>query len=128
MSEQKPQSGNGPLHDEQSASNDPGRIGHARERFARIADQVRGRVQHAGQTTGQRARRAGDDLRRGAERARERAAVTGDTLRQGYGRAEERARVFSGDLNDFVQENPRRAVLIAAGIGFLVGLLARRRD
>lgn len=127
MSEQKPHSGNGPLHDDRTTT-DPGRVGQARERFARIAEQVRGRVQHAGQTTGERARRAGDDLRRGAERARERAAVTGDTLREGYGRAEERARVFSGDVNDFVQENPGRAVLIAAGIGFLVGLLARRRD
>lgn len=123
MSEQRPHGGNGELAGEQQRTSS-GRLDQARERFSRMADQVR----HAGQSTGQRARRAGDDLRRGAERARERAAVTGDTLRQGYGRAEERARVLSGDLNDFVQENPGRAVLFAAGIGFLIGLLARRRD
>lgn len=128
MSEQKPQSGNGPLSEEHMGYDREGGVGQARERFARVADQVKGRVQQAGRVTGQRARRTGDDLRRGAEIARERASVTGDNLRQGYHRAEERAKVFSGDVNDFVQENPGRAVLVAAGIGFLIGLLARGRD
>jgi ElaB/YqjD/DUF883 family membrane-anchored ribosome-binding protein len=128
MSEQNRPGPNGPLNEEHGGSEDPGRLGQARERFARVADQVRGRVGQAGRATGERARRTGDDLRRGAEIARERASVTGDNLRQGYHRAEERARVFSGDVDDFVQENPARAVLLAAGIGFLIGLLARRRD
>jgi ElaB/YqjD/DUF883 family membrane-anchored ribosome-binding protein len=36
--------------------------------------------------------------------------------------------VVSSDVNDFVQENPGRAVLLAAGVGFLIGLLVRRGE
>lgn len=109
--------GNGPMNEEHTTTNDHGTVEQARERFSRMAGEVRGR-----------ARRTGDDLRRGAQIARERASVTGDTLRDGYQRAESRARVASSDVNDFVQENPGRAVLLAAGVGFLIGLLARRGD
>jgi ElaB/YqjD/DUF883 family membrane-anchored ribosome-binding protein len=37
------------------------------------------------------------------------------------------AEEWNRDLNDFVQEHPARAVLMAAGVGFLLGLLFRRR-
>lgn len=116
MSEQNRQ-GNGPMAEEYGNSNDHGTVEQARERFSRVAGEVRGR-----------ARRTGDDLRRGAQMARERASVTGDNLREGYHQVESRARVVSSDVNDFVQENPGRAVLLAAGVGFLIGLLARRAD
>jgi ElaB/YqjD/DUF883 family membrane-anchored ribosome-binding protein len=115
MSEQNRQ-GNGPTAVEDT-TNDHGAVEQARERFTRVAGEVRGR-----------ARRTGDDLRRGAEIARERASATGDQLREGYQQVESRARVVSSDVNDFVQENPGRSVLLAAGIGFLVGLLVRRGD
>jgi ElaB/YqjD/DUF883 family membrane-anchored ribosome-binding protein len=115
MSEQN-RAGNGPTAVD-STTNDQGTVEQARERFTRVADEVRGR-----------ARRTGDDLRRGAEIARERASATGDQLREGYHQVEKRARVVSSDVNDFVQEHPGRSVLLAAGIGFLVGLLVRRGD
>lgn len=98
MSEQNRQ-GNGPLGEEHDGG-DHGGVRQARERFSRLAGQVR-------------------DFGRGAAPDRE-------ALRQGYRQAEERARVLSGDVNDFVQEHPGRAVLIAAGIGFLIGVLVRR--
>lgn len=116
--------GNGPVNEEGIDEV----VEQARERFTQVAGEVRERVQQAGDTAGKRARRAADDLKRGAEIARERVAVTSDQLRQGYHEAEKRARGASRDVNDFVQENPARAVLMAAGIGFLVGLLVRRRD
>lgn len=101
MSEENPYGGNGPLR-ESDGGGDHGGVTEARERFSRLAGQVR-------------------DFGRGHGVDRER-------LRQGYRQAEERARVFSGDVNDFVQTNPARAVLIAAGIGFLIGLLVRRAE
>lgn len=95
MSEENPYSGNGPLR-ETDGGGDHGGVSQARERFGRLAGQVR-------------------DFDR-------------ERLRQGYRQAEERARVLSGDVNDFVLTNPARAVLIAAGIGFLIGLLVRRGE
>lgn len=96
MSEENPYGGNGPLRE--TGGGDHGGVSQARERFGRLAGQVR-------------------DFGRGVDR---------ETLRQGYLQAEERARRASGDVNDFVQSNPARAVLIAAGVGFLIGLLVRR--
>jgi ElaB/YqjD/DUF883 family membrane-anchored ribosome-binding protein len=46
----------------------------------------------------------------------------------GYDRAQERAGEVSSDLESFVQQHPGRAVLTAAGVGFLLGLLFRRRS
>lgn len=99
MSEENPYGGNGPLRETDGGGDHRG-VTQARERFSRLAGQVR-------------------DFGGGVDRER---------LRQGYRQAEERARVLSGDVNDFVQTNPGRAVLIAAGIGFLIGLLVRRSE
>ena len=43
-------------------------------------------------------------------------------------RTQDQAREWSRDLDDFVQDNPGRALLIAAAVGFVIGLLFRRRD
>jgi ElaB/YqjD/DUF883 family membrane-anchored ribosome-binding protein len=34
---------------------------------------------------------------------------------------------LSDDVGDYVRDNPARAVLVAAGVGFLIGLLLGRR-
>lgn len=41
---------------------------------------------------------------------------------------QERAREWNRDLDDFIRGNPGRALLIAAAIGFAIGLLFRNRD
>ena len=100
----------------------------ARERFTRVADDLKGRYQRATGGLQRKARDARFELRRGAERAREHYDEAGERLRVGYDRAQERAGEVSSDLESFVQQHPGRAVLTAAGVGFLLGLLFRRRS
>ncbi len=57
--------------------------------------------------------------------ARERAGVAAETLREGYGRARKDMDKLSEDVTTYVRDNPGRSVLIAAGIGFLIGFLIR---
>jgi ElaB/YqjD/DUF883 family membrane-anchored ribosome-binding protein len=40
---------------------------------------------------------------------------------------EEKARTAARTTDDYVRDNPWRAVGIAAGVGFLLGLIGRRR-
>ncbi len=43
-----------------------------------------------------------------------------------YGEARERARTFREEGEEYVRENPTRAVAAALGVGFILGLLFRR--
>ncbi len=45
---------------------------------------------------------------------------------QTYGQCRERARTFRDDGEQYVRENPMRAVLTALGVGFVLGLMFRR--
>lgn len=99
-------------------------IDEARERFEEVTDDL-----------SRSARRAQRDVRRRAERmgtaARERYDAASESVRAGYNRARRQAVEFSGDVDEFVRENPGKSILIAAGLGFLIGILVRggrRRD
>lgn len=45
---------------------------------------------------------------------------------QTYGQYRDRARTFRDDGEQYVRENPTRAVLTALGIGFVLGIIFRR--
>lgn len=69
------------------------------------------------------ARKAENMLDAGAEKvgeARERMGAL-------YERGKERAMEWEGNFENFVSERPLRSVLIAAGIGLVVGALLARR-
>ena len=52
-----------------------------------------------------------------------------ESVRRGYTKARREAERIGGDVNDYVKENPGKSILIAAGVGFLIGLLvSRSRD
>lgn len=51
--------------------------------------------------------------------------ATVDNLKQGYDKVRKDLDGLSADVNDYVRDNPGRSVLIAAGIGFVVGLMLR---
>ncbi len=95
------------------------KLGEARERLSEVA---RG--------AGERYQKVAEEMRREAERATQAAREKVDTavagLRQGYGKVSKNVGNLTEDLADFVRDNPARSLLIAAGIGFLVGLLFRR--
>ena len=108
---------------------DPGTPLHdAREKFTQVADDLKGRYERATGGFQRKAKDARHELRRGAERAREHYDEAGERLRVGYDRAHERAGEVGSDLESFVRQHPGRAVLTAAGVGFLLGLLFRRRS
>ena len=48
-------------------------------------------------------------------------------VRKGYRRVRKDAAQLSTDVNDYVRENPGKSILIAAAVGFVVGLLVRGR-
>ena len=77
------------------------------------------------------------DLQRSAEHARQAAeglrAAAGAVAQEYRGRAEEywndassKVRSFQDDTEQYVRENPTKAVLTALGIGFVLGLIFRR--
>jgi ElaB/YqjD/DUF883 family membrane-anchored ribosome-binding protein len=104
-----------------------GKIDAARERLQQVAGQVEDRYRQVSDEVRRGAEKASVELRKGAKAARERGAEAAVQLREGYGRAREQARGLSKDLSNYVQEKPGTALLVAAGAGFLVGLLLRRR-
>lgn len=49
-----------------------------------------------------------------------------DRAEQAWGEARERARTFQEESEEYVRDNPTKAVCAALGIGFLLGLIFRR--
>lgn len=86
--------------------------------FASKVDETVGRARRKVEETVGKAREA-------AERAREEVDERTAQLRDGYARVQDRARHTAGDITTFVEESPARAVLLAAAVGFLFGLLFR---
>ena len=91
----------------------------ARERFDSAADGVDARVHRVAGDVRQRAERA-------SEMAREKYRVAADAAREGYVKVKTDIKRVSNDVNDYVRENPGKSLLMAAGVGFVIGLLVRR--
>jgi ElaB/YqjD/DUF883 family membrane-anchored ribosome-binding protein len=80
------------------------------------------------------ARKAAEDLRSAAgamaEEYRGKAEQVWDDARgraeQAIGDAKVRARTFQDDAEQYVRENPTKAVVTALGIGFVLGMIFRR--
>jgi len=97
-------------------------VAAARERCREVATEARGKAD-----------RFSGDFRRGAgeagEAARERYAQFSENVRDGYEKARKDADDLTESVNEYVRDNPGKSVLVAAGAGFLLGLLFRgRRD
>ncbi len=98
-------------------------------------DEARERFEEAAEDLGGRARRTQREIRRRAEKvgdaAKERYDAAVEGLRSGYHKVRKDAGDLAEDVNAYVRENPGKSVMIAAGAGFLLGLLlrgGRRRD
>jgi ElaB/YqjD/DUF883 family membrane-anchored ribosome-binding protein len=72
------------------------------------------------------AERASSEIRRGKETARQTYESVSEGARQSYTRVRSEAGNVSREVGLFVRDNPAKAVAIAAGVGFLLGLLVRR--
>ncbi|HYU33607.1 MAG TPA: hypothetical protein VEW48_15750 [Thermoanaerobaculia bacterium] len=110
----------------ETAREDAESVVSARDRFKKLSQDVQGRYQQVSEDVRRGAERASHEIRRGTERARERYGEVADSARERYSQVRERSGELSRDVAHYVRDNPGRSVLIAAGVGFLVGLLVRR--
>jgi ElaB/YqjD/DUF883 family membrane-anchored ribosome-binding protein len=106
--------------------------GNVRDTVSRVSEDVQTRVRGMSDEVRKGAERASAEIRRGYERASEVAREGYDdaarTARQGYQRMRKDLGGLSDDVNAYVRDNPGKSVLIAAGAGFLLGLLFRFGD
>ena len=107
------------------------RLQTAREKFSEVADSL---GKGAGSASTKVREKAGEATSRVKEKAgqvstvaRERYGVAAERARQGYDKARKDLDHLTQDVNEYVRDNPGKAVLIAAGIGFLIGLVFRGR-
>jgi ElaB/YqjD/DUF883 family membrane-anchored ribosome-binding protein len=103
-------------------------VAAARDKFSRLSDDVQHRYKQVSKDVRRGAERAGRELRKSAEAARETYRDTADKVQKTYKRTRSEAKRIGRDVGEYVRENPGKAVLIAAGVGFLLGLVMRRRD
>lgn len=103
-------------------------VAAARERFQRLSDDVQDRARRMGDDVRRGAERASRDFRRGAERAKDAYDDVAHRARQTYRKVQTKASDVTHEVNRFVRDNPGKAIAIAAGVGFLIGLLVRRRS
>ncbi len=103
-------------------------VAAAREKFQRLGDDMQGRYRSASKEVRRSAERARKELRKNAKVARAAYNDAADKVQKGYRRARRDVERVGRDVGEYVRENPGKSVLIAAGIGFLVGLVLRRRD
>jgi ElaB/YqjD/DUF883 family membrane-anchored ribosome-binding protein len=76
------------------------------------------------QQTGQNLRDLGGQVR---DAAREKYQKLSDQAQDYYEQGRQKAQEWEEGLENYIQEKPLQAVLIAAGIGMLIGLLWKRR-
>jgi ElaB/YqjD/DUF883 family membrane-anchored ribosome-binding protein len=77
-------------------------------------------LEHTASLAGDQADELREQIRDSLLRARETLKLTEDAL-------QERGKAAVAATEDYVQANPWQSVGIAAGVGFLIGLLATRR-
>ena len=77
-------------------------------------------LEHSASLAGDQAHELREQIQDSLLRARETLKLTEDSLR-------ERGKAVVNATEDYVQANPWQSVGIAAGVGFLIGLLATRR-
>ena len=104
-----------------------GGVVSARQRFQRLGEDAQDKYKKVSDDVRRGAERASEEIRRGAERARETYEDVAENAQRSYERVRSEAGNMSREVSLFVRDNPGKALLIAAGAGFLLGLLARGR-
>ena len=88
-----------------------------------VAGQGPGNVAEQAQQVGQNLRDLGGQVR---DAAREKYSQLSDQAREYYEQGRQKAEEWERGLESYIQEKPLQAVLIAAGVGVLLGLLWKR--
>ena len=101
------------------------RVDQAREKFAEVAGGVQKKARDIGKGAEEASKQVRETAEKASEVARERYGDAVEKVRVGYDRARKDMDHLAEDVNEYVRDNPGRSVLIAAGVGFVVGLLLR---
>ena len=96
------------------------RLQTAREKFSEVADNL-------GKGAGSASTKVKEKAGQVSSTARESYGVAAERAKQGYDKARKDLDHLTQDVNEYVRDNPGKAVLIAAGVGFLIGLIFRGR-
>jgi ElaB/YqjD/DUF883 family membrane-anchored ribosome-binding protein len=89
-------------------------------------DRFQNRYRRMSEDVRRGAERASAEIRRGTDTARETYREVSENARETYTRVRSEAGNLSREVTLFVRDNPGKAVAIAAGVGFLLGMLVRR--
>src|SRR5262245_9252517 len=99
----------------------------ARQRFQKLGEDVQNKYKKVSEDVRRGAERASQEIRRGAERARDTYEEVSENAQRSYHRVRSEAGNLSREVSLYVRDNPGKALLIAAGVGFLLGLIVRGR-
>jgi ElaB/YqjD/DUF883 family membrane-anchored ribosome-binding protein len=112
-----------------NAQEDPTPLANVRQKVTKVATDVQGKFQDVSKDVRRGAERASDEIKKGYERASQTARDGYDeasrNLRKGYKKVRKDFDGLTKDVNEYVRDNPGKSVLIAAGVGFVIGLLFR---
>lgn len=112
----------------QQAANDLRRA--AGEKARPIAQSPEERAQLLKEAAAQKAQKfreyAGEKATQIADVAGEKAAQFKDAAGEHWEETRVKAREVHADLEEYIRQHPTKSVLVAAGVGFLLGLIVRR--
>lgn len=107
-------------------------VERARDAVADRMEAARERLDDAADDLQRKARRVSEEVRREAEAGAKNAKKTYeqavDGLKRGYTKVRKDMGGLTQDVSSYVRDNPGKSILIAAGVGFVVGLLFRVGD
>lgn len=119
--EETAESGEGRVDQARAVVNE--KIGVAKEKLTEVSQVAGKRLQEVKTQAGEKLQEVKTQAGEKGQVARDKAT---EGLKQGYERVRKDFDDLNADVNAYVRDNPGRSVLIAAGIGFLLGLLIRR--
>jgi ElaB/YqjD/DUF883 family membrane-anchored ribosome-binding protein len=99
----------------------------AREKFTEVAGEVEKKAKAIGSSAGKASQQVKDSAEKAGVVAKEKYGVAKEKVIVGYDKARKDMDTLVEDVNEYTRDNPGKAVLIAAGVGFVLGLLLRPR-
>ena len=108
---------------EEAAEESADRLGQARAVVNEKLGVAKEKLSEVSSVAGQKLKEVGGQAGQASQVAKDK---TVEGLKQGYDRVRKDFDDLNADVNTYVRDNPGRSVLIAAGIGFVLGMLVRR--
>ena len=99
----------------------------AREKFTEVAGEVEKKAKAIGGSAGKATQQVKESAEKATVVAKEQYEVAREKVKVGYGKARKDFDTLVEDVNEYTLDNPGKAVLIAAGVGFVLGMLIRPR-